>query len=302
VKILAIRHGALGDVVQALGPFQAIRRHHPDAHLIALTGSPFVDLLRASGWFQEVWVDDRPSLLHLPPLIATIRRLREARFDAVYDLQTSARTAWYFTLIGRPRWSGVAPGCSHPHDNPKRVGMHTVDRQAEQLRVAGIEEVPRPDLDWFDADISRLGLPESFALVVPGGSRHRPGKRWPYYPALARALSGRGLTPVIVGAADESDLARKIQAEARGAIDLTGRTSLLELGALARQAKLAIGNDTGPMHATAAIGCPSLVLFSQDSDPARCAPRGEKVATLRRIHLKDLPVAEVLQKATGLAR
>lgn len=302
MKILAIRHGALGDVIQALGPFQAIRRHHPDAHLVALTGSAFVELLRASGWFQEVWVDDRPSLLRLPTLVETVRRLRNARIDAVYDLQTSTRTAWYFTLMGQPRWSGVAPGCSHPHDNPNRVGMHTVDRQAEQLRVAGIAETPQPDLDWYDADIGRFGLPESFALVVPGGSRHRPAKRWPYFPALARALVGRGLTPVIVGAADESDLARTILADAPGAIDLTGRTSLLELGGLARHARLAIGNDTGPMHATAAVGCPSLVLFSQESDPARCAPRGEKVETMRRIHLKDLPVTDVLQEAAALAR
>ena len=302
MKILAIRHGALGDVIQALGPFQAIRRHHPDAHLVALTGSPFAELLRASGWFQEVWVDDRPSLLHLPTLIATIRRLREARFAAVYDLQTSARTAWYYTLMGQPRWSGVAPGCSHPHDNPNRIQMHTVDRQAEQLRVAGIDEVPPPDLDWFDADIGRFGLPESFALVVPGGSKHRPAKRWPYYPALAKALHGRGMTPVIIGGADESDLGRAILAAAPGAVDLTGRTSILQLGGLARRARLAIGNDTGPMHATAALGCPSLVLFSEESDPARCAPRGESVETMRRIHLKDLPVTDVLQEATGLAR
>ena len=101
MKILAIRHGALGDVIQAFGPFQAIRRHHPEAHLVALTGSPFADLMRASGWFQEVWIDDRPSLLRLPTLIRTIRRLRDARFAAVYDLQTSSRTAWYFTLMGR---------------------------------------------------------------------------------------------------------------------------------------------------------------------------------------------------------
>jgi len=302
VKILAIRHGALGDVIQALGPFQAIRRHHPEAHLVALTGSPFADLLRASGWFQEVWIDDRPSLLRLPTLIRTIRRLKDARFAAVYDLQTSSRTAWYFTLMGAPRWSGVAPGCSHPHDNPNRIGMHTVDRQAEQLRIAGIEEVPPPDLGWFDADVSRLDLPESFALVVPGGSRHRPAKRWPYYPALAKALTGRGLTPVVVGAADESDLGRAIVAEAPGAIDLTGCTSLLELGGLARRARIAVGNDTGPMHATAALGCPSLVLFSEESDPARCAPRGDTVETMRRIHLKDLPVTDVLQEAAGLAR
>ena len=112
----------------------------------------------------------------------------------------------------------------------------------------------------------------------------------------------RGLTPVVVGAADESDLGQAIVAEAPSAIALTGRTSLLELGGLARRARIAVGNDTGPMHATAALGCPSLVLFSEESDPARCAPRGDTVGTMRRIRLKDLPVADVLQQAAGLAR
>ena len=94
MKILAIRHGALGDVIQALAPLQAIRRHHPDAHLVGLTGSAFADLWRASGWFQEVWVDDRPPLWHFGSWLGIVRRLRVASFDRVYDLQTSSRTAW----------------------------------------------------------------------------------------------------------------------------------------------------------------------------------------------------------------
>jgi ADP-heptose:LPS heptosyltransferase len=301
VKILAIRHGALGDVIQALGPFQAIRRHHPDAHLVALTGTPFVELLEASGWFQEVWVDDRPAVWQLPAWIEMIGRLRAARFGGVYDLQTSTRTSLYFYLMGMPRWSGVALGCSHPHDNPARIRMHTVDRQAEQLRMAGIAEVPPPDLAWLDADIGRFGLPERFALLVPGGSRHRPAKRWVYYPALAQALLGRGITPVVIGTSEEADLGRSITADAGAAVDLTGRTSILELAGIARRAAFAIGNDTGPMHVTAAVGCPSLVLFSSVSDPARCAPRGPKVATIRHPDLATLPVTEVLQEAIEVA-
>jgi ADP-heptose:LPS heptosyltransferase len=301
VKVLAIRHGALGDVIQALGPFQAIRRHHPDAHLVALTGSPYVELLRASGWFQEVWIDDRPSAWRLPALVETIARLRSARFGGVYDLQTSTRTSAYFYLMGMPRWSGVATFCSHPHDNPDRIEMHTVDRQAEQLRMAGIAQVPSPDLSWLDANVERFGLPERFALVIPGGSAHRPAKRWPYFPALAQGLGGRGVVPVIAGAAAEADLARSIAADVPAAIDLTGRTSILELAAVARRALLAIGNDTGPMHLTAAVGCPSLVLFSAESDPSRCAPRGPKVVTIRRPVLANLPVTEVLQEASELA-
>ncbi len=304
MKVLAIRHGALGDMIQALGPFQAIRRHHPHAHLIGLTGPPFAELLRASGWFQEVWIDDRPPLWRLDAWLGTIHRLRAARFDRVYDLQTSSRTAWYFRLMGSPatEWSGVAPGASHPHDNPDRVEMHTVDRQAEQLRLAGIPEVPPPAVSWLDADISRLGLPERFALLVPGGSAHRTAKRWPIagYAGLARALSDLGLLPVVAGTREESGLARDIMTAAPGTIDLTGRTSILELAGVARRAQLAVGNDTGPMHVTAAVGCPSLVLFSAESDPARCAPRGLMVETLRRPNLADLTVEEAATVARRL--
>jgi ADP-heptose:LPS heptosyltransferase len=300
LKILVIRHGALGDLVQALGPMAAIRAHHPDAHLVALTGPPFAPLLGASGWFQEVWTDDRPPLWRLDRVAPLISRLRRAGFTRIYDLQTSSRTAWYFRLLGprRPEWSGVAPGCSHPHDNPDRIAMHTVDRQAEQLRLAGIAAVPPPDLSWLDGDVSDLGLPQRFALLVPGGSAHRPAKRWPVarYADLAAALTARGLVPVVAGGADERDLAAAITREAPGAIDLTGRTSLLALSGIARRAALAIGNDTGPMHLASAIGPPSLTLFSAESDPARCAPRGIRVAHLRRPDLADLTAEEVLEE------
>ena len=304
MKVLAIRHGALGDVIQALGPLQAIRRHHPDAHLVALTGSPFADLLRASGWFQDVWIDDRPPLWRLGSWLGVVRRLRDARFDRVYDLQTSARTAWYFRLMGSPppEWSGVAPGASHRHDNPGRVEMHTAERQAEQLRLAGIPDVPPPGLAWLDADVARLGLPQRFALLVPGGSAHRPAKRWPVarYAVLAGALTDLGLVPVVAGTREETALVREIAAAAPATVDLTGRTSIIELAGVARRAALAVGNDTGPMHVTAAVSCPSLTLFSAESDPARCAPRGRLVGILRRPDLADLSVDEVTAAAQRL--
>jgi ADP-heptose:LPS heptosyltransferase len=50
---------------------------------------------------------------------------------------------------------------------------------------------------------------------------------------------------------------------------------------------MAIGNDTGPMHLLAAVGCPSLVLFSRDSDPARCVPRAPPDAPTVRVLRRD---------------
>ncbi|MBM3542113.1 MAG: glycosyltransferase family 9 protein, partial [Alphaproteobacteria bacterium] len=150
-RVLVIKLGALGDMVQALGPMAAIRRHHRDAHLVLLTTAPFAPLARASGWFDEIWCDARPSLWNLPAALALARRLNAGRFARVYDLQTSDRSGFYFRLIGppfgrRPEWSGIARGCSHPHANPGRDSMHTIERQAEQLTMAGVGEVPRVDL------------------------------------------------------------------------------------------------------------------------------------------------------------
>ena len=58
--------------------------------------------------------------------------------------------------------------------------MHTLDREADQLRLAGIPgPVPPPDLSWATADIARFALPPDYVLLIPGGAPHRPEKRWP---------------------------------------------------------------------------------------------------------------------------
>ena len=289
-RVLVIKLGALGDVVLALGPFAAIRARHPDAHVALLTTAPFAALARASPWFDAVHVDIRPAWWNLPGLRRLAALLRG--FDFVYDLQTSARSSRYFRLAGRPRWSGIAHGASHPHVNAARDALHTVERQREQLAMAGIPCVPPPDLGW----LARGGpaLPAPYALLVPGAAPHRPAKRWPAasFGQLAAGMAADGILPVVVGAGAEAGLAAAIVAACPSALDLTGRTSLPELAGLAARAAFAVGNDTGPMHLAAALGCRCVVLFSGASDPALTAPVGD-VTVLRAPDLADLPVEKV---------
>jgi ADP-heptose:LPS heptosyltransferase len=297
-RILVIKLGALGDFVQAMGPAAAIRAHHADATITLLTTAPFAELARRAPYFDEVWIDERPGLLAPRRLAALRRRLRSAGFARVYDLQTSGRSSSYFHLIGpgsRPQWSGIARGASHPHDNARRDFMHTLDRQADQLRRAGIAAVPPPDLGWAAGDVVRFALPERFVVLVPGGAAHRPAKRWPVerYAELAAAIAARHATPVIIGGAQETALAAATVAYCPSARDLTGQTSLGDIVALGRQALRAIGNDTGPMHLLVAAGCTATVLYSKASDPGLTAPRGTDVIILRRPDLADLAVAEV---------
>ena len=69
--------------------------------------------------------------------------------------------------------------------------------------------------------------------------------------------------------------------------------NVFDIAGLARLAIGAIGNDTGPMHITSAVGCPSVVLYSHASNPDLCGQRGLSVKILRRAALEGLAVAEV---------
>jgi ADP-heptose:LPS heptosyltransferase len=288
LKVLVIKHGALGDIVLAFPAFAGIRAAHPGAEITLLTRKPYAGFLAASPWFNKIETDDRPAPWNTPGILRLRRQLRG--FDMVYDLQTSSRSSRYFALAGRPPWSGIAKGCAFPHADPARKTMHTRERLAAQLAAAGIAALPKPDLSWMVADVSRFNLPEQFALLVPGAAAHRPEKRWPAgnFKALANRLS---LPCVLVGGPGE-----QLPVIVPG-MDLIGRTNLLELGAITARSGIAIGNDTGPMHLAAAVGVPSVVLFSAASDPALTAPRypdGGWPKILRAPDLAELTVAEVI--------
>lgn len=298
-RILVIKLSALGDFVQALGPMKAIRDHHPDAHITLLTTKPYMGLGKECGYFDAIWQDVRPKPWQVRRTLKLRDQLRSGQFSRVYDLQTSDRSSSYFKLMGaKVKWSGIARGCSHPHNNPNRNFMHTLDRQAEQLALAGIMQTPRPDLSWAQADIGRFDLDHNFALLVPGGAAHRPEKRWPAesYATLAHALLERNIQPVLLGTAQESDVLDRIIDLCPDVKDLSAQTDFIEIATLARHARFAVGNDTGPMHIISLAGCRSVVLYSQSSDPKLCGQRGREVTLLREASLTTLPIEIVLSE------
>jgi ADP-heptose:LPS heptosyltransferase len=303
-RIFVIKLGALGDFLYALGPMRAIRDHHGDARLTLLTRPAYVELAERSGLFDDIQIDPRPRIWNPPKILALRRLLLTAGSSRIYDLQTSDRTGWYYRLLGpgaRPEWSGIVPGCSHYHHYKRPTLVHTIDRQAEQLRIAGILDVPRSDLSFMDSDISRFNLPERFALLVPGSSARMAIKRWPaeFYGQLAVHLAGRGIVPVVLGGAEESDAIATIFDRCPEAISLEGLTTIFDIPALGRKAMGCAGNDTGPMHMVAMTGCPTVAIFSTASFPDKAAPRGPSVKVLVRETLSDLRVDEVEAALTG---
>ncbi len=297
-NILVIKLGALGDFIQALGPMAAIRKHHKNAKITLLTTKPFEKFAIDCGYFDHIHIDTRPKLLQFGEWLKLQKFFQSQNFTRVYDLQNNDRTGFYFKLFGRqkPEWVGIAKGASHRNTSPDRNAGHAFDGHVQTLGLAGITGIEPDPLAWMETDIKSFPLQKPFVLLVPGCAPERPEKRWPAdkYGRLALMLAKSGYQPVLIGTKSDQDATQEIAASCPQSLDLTAQTSLAQIATLARNAAGAIGNDTGPMHLIGATGCPSLVLFSEHSNPVKHAPRGHHVEVLQEKNLEDLKSQNVL--------
>lgn len=302
--ILIIKLGAFGDLLQAEGALRDIRAHHPGARITVLTRAPFRRILERCPSVDAVWVDEAAPRWRLDRMAALRRRLAAGGFSRVYDLQNSARTAFYFRwLLGRGvEWSGTAPGCSHPHRHHAPKTVPSLDRLAGQLADAGVPAVHTrsPDLRWMAADVGGVlaaaGVEAPYVVLLPGSSARHPNKRWPGYRALAEALAADGHRVVTVPGPDEVELCRDLPATV---LMREGRVlDFFGLAGVLAGAALAVGNDSGPTHLAAHMGVPGVALFARSHLPA--AMTGIERANMRVLEadrLADLPLAPVLAAA-----
>ncbi|WP_340693279.1 glycosyltransferase family 9 protein, partial [Hyphomonas sp.] len=226
-EVLVIKLSALGDFVLALGAMKAVREMHPSARITLLTTPFFEEFAKLCPYVDRIETDGRPEGMKATG--ALIQRIRKMNYDIIYDFQTSGRTKNYFTALSRsgktPLWSGHHERAAFFHDNAERGKMHSIDRLAEQLEVAGVApegrwlgtSAPFPDLSWVRhklGDTPRLqpayfALTDPYMLLIPGASEHREAKRWPeeHYAELATRIADAGIMPVIIGGKAEGPLA-----------------------------------------------------------------------------------------------
>ena len=321
-EVLVIKLSALGDFVLALGAMKAVRAFHPSARITLLTTPPFEKFAELCPYFDVVETDGRPE--GMKASAALIQRIRKAKYDVIYDFQTSGRTRNYFTALSRvgrtPLWSGHHEKCAFFHDNGNRANMHSIDRLAEQLEVAGVApggrwlgtSAPKPDLSWVRpklGDPPRLqpayfSIDEPYMLLIPGASEHREAKRWPEerFADLAGRVADAGVTPVLIGGKAEGQIAQDIVRLEPRVKSLVTRTDLFQIVGLAEKALFVVGNDTGPMHMAAIAGASGVALFAlSESNPDQAAPRGKGTIIVNSAEtLSELSVDDVWQSVRAL--
>ena len=266
MRILIIKQGALGDVIMATALIDAIQRAHTGARFALLTTPAFADLF--AQW---------PALtVHAFPrrgigaMVAMLRFIRAQQFDRVYDLQGNDRSGLLCALSGIQERVGNHtrfPYTHHPRA-PWRGQTHIFERMNAVLAAAGVAPAaPRPVLPCAAAaraDVAAFRAQHDlidgrFVVLHAGASPTRQDKCWPGFGDFAVRLEATGLRAVWLGAG--SDAARNRELAARAGINTSDRFSIPQLAVLARHARFALTNDSGPMHAIAAAGVPVFGLF-----------------------------------------
>jgi lipopolysaccharide heptosyltransferase I len=276
-RILIVRLSAIGDVLHGLPVLCALRDALPNALLGWVVEGRTAELLRGHKALDELIQVPRGWLKSPAAVLDLRRRLRALRFDVAIDLQGLTKSAVAARLSGARRRVGFAGSDGRELSrwlNNERVlptATHVIDRNLELLRplVHGTPLV-RFDLPQHAAEdataqriIGSLGLAGNFAMINPGAGW--PSKLWPAerFAGVARHLgSVRSLRSLVVwGNAVERIAAEQIVAASAGQAQLAPATSLSELAALTRLARIFVASDTGPLHLAVAVGTPSVGLF-----------------------------------------
>ena len=237
-----------------------------------------MDLTTAGGWW------------------AAIRAIRAGKFNLAVDLQGLFRSALFGWLSGAPAHIGFAEareGSTWLYRYLVQSGgssFHAVDRYlliarslAAPIEPLGPASFPLPaDPDIAARMAALVGNGEGDVVVVNPSARW-PTKQWPpeSFAVVADAVHARGARVVLIGAPDDEaigeQVVRHMQAQP---LNLIGKTTLKELIALLRLARVVVTNDSGPMHLAAAVGTPVVALFGP-TDPAKTGPYGGGHVVLR---------------------
>jgi len=298
-RILVIKHGALGDMIQGLDAFHSLRRGHPDAHIALMTAPAFAGFAGLMPWFDEILVDPRASILNVAATWR-IRSLLQQNWDMIIDQQCSRRTNHYHTAFTNADtvWFGTAKGASNPY--PDFSGVNNHERMLIAAKMAGGLEGTLEDnpMNWLDNDQVQIPdeMPNRAVVLVPGCSPAKPQKRWHHkrFAELATKLAEDGRKIVVIGTQAERETVDRLISLAPFCIDLVGKTNLAELAATFRRAELVVGNDTGPVFLAARAGAPTIMVMGEDTDPSMSAPTGVCCGWVQKPKIDDVLPTDVL--------
>lgn len=288
-RILIVKLGSIGDVVNTLPLVNALREGFPEAEIDWLIEPKSFPIVEGQEAVNRFIIHRRGG--GAAAAREALREIREFAPELVIDLQRILRSSFFTFFSGCQRrlgfdrrrskeFSWLFTNRKIPARDP---GRHMVSQYLEFAEFLGISESEvqfRIPLGEKERGAVGKLIPQG---VIQGGfvalnvGAAKPANRWPVlrWAELAELiLSRRKEAVVLTGGAVDRERGREIAeqiSDRRRVLDCTGQTGLKELGGIFSLARAVVSGDSGPMHIASALGVRTVGIFGP-ADPRRTGP------------------------------
>ena len=300
-NILIIKHGSLGDLIQANGAIQDIKNSFKTSKVLLLTSRAYLEFMSSCPYIDGVILDKRLPRWNIFYLKDLKKLLEKYEFSHVFDLQNSNRTKFYKKyLLKKPIWSSSETSLDDGEklsDFNEDSVLTRIEKQLKKSNVP-IKYTQAINLNWSIKDISR-NLKQytngDYVLLFPFCSKKHVQKKWPYYSELIVKIKEfyKNRYPVLVAPGpNEIDEAKKLNAKL--VLDKNEPVNINFLVSLINSAKYIISNDTGPAHICSHLNKKGIALFGSHTTAKKVNIGNTNFKTLTVNNLAELKVEEVL--------
>lgn len=281
-RVLVIRLRSIGDTVLTTPSLIALKRFLPHARVDILLEDWVAPVLQGFPFVDEIITLKRGSAA---PRARIASQTRGNKYDVVYNLHGGTTATLLTRATGakhRVGYSSYQYARLHNHLAPsssslwRRDKTHSVEQQLALLGWTGVPVTDRPPTqlaiteqatESIAARLRAESLDDTtpFAVIHPTAAFDT--KQWATekFARVAENLSARGLAVVVITAQAEANVAEKLRQDSKAPVTTLTNLSLPEVTALASQARLFVGNDSGIAHIAAAVGAPCVVIFGSSN-------------------------------------
>ncbi len=314
-KTLIIRLSSVGDIVLSSPLIRILRRRFPVAQIDYLVKEEFAGLVRHNPHLSRVI--EFPTGGTLGELVHLRRTLRQQQYDLVVDLHGSIRSRFLCRglrrvvrvnkrvvarwLLIRTGWNiyslfGGAPGVAQRYLETLRPFGATDDGEGLDLFL-GEEELASAREALRTAGIA----PTARLLGLCPSAKHG-NKIWPkerFAEAAVMLARERHAAILLLGSGDEAGRCEEVCGLIRGAdpsvhvVNLAGRSTLGEAGALLDRCELVLTNDSGLMHIAAARKRPLVAVFGPTVREFGFFPQGTRSEVVEHPSLHCRPCTHI---------
>jgi len=303
-RILVRSPNWVGDAVMSLPVLPGLAHLFPYAEITVLAVPRVAPLFLHHPLVARV--------IHYPAGRQKWRRLWALRknYDLGLALPNSLESALGLWLAGAPVRAGYTADARRPFltravsGRNNLQGLHLVFYYLGTLKALGAIDAYSPpalylghrELQEAEARLAATGgdSPGPWVGLAPGAA-YGPAKRWPAesFAALALELDRQmGARLVLLGGPEDRAAAAAVKAQLPvPVLDLVGQTDLRQALAVLSCLRLLVTNDSGLMHAAAALGTPLVAIFGS-TDPRATGPFTDRATVLRH----PLPCSPCFQR------